>query len=123
MNFSALFDSTLHKIGAFTEPLARLVEQTKLQEQITSVDFSGLFSNPWFLVPFIALTGYLIYKKAFRDIIILGLLLGAWYASGTPYMQTLVVNGELQMTKVLPVMFGGAIVLGLIVYLLMGRSD
>lgn len=123
MNFSTLFDTILQKIGSLTAPLGHLLDQTNLPKQIEAVDFPGLFSNPWFLVPFIGLVGYLLYKKAFRDITILGLILGAWYASGTPYMQTLVVNGELQMTKVLPVMFGGAVILGVVIYLLFGRSE
>jgi hypothetical protein len=55
--------------------------------------------------------------------VILGAIMGVWYASGTPYMQTLVVNGEVQVAKVLPVVFGGAAILGLIIYLLLGRSD
>ena len=71
----------------------------------------------------IALVGYLLYKKALRDLVILGAILGMWWASGTPYMQTLVVDGELQINKVLPVLFGGAAVLGLVIYLLIGRSD
>lgn len=123
MNFSALSDSILQKIGSFTEPLGRLLEQTKLPEQIKAVDLAGLLSNPWFLVPFIALIGYLLYKKAFRDLFILGTILALWWVSGTQYMQTLVVNGELQVNKVLPVLFGGATILGLIIYLIFGRSD
>lgn len=110
-------------IGATFESIKAFVESTHLPEQIKAVDFPGLFTNPWFLVPFILLVGYLIYKKAFRDMIILGAIMGVWYASGTPYMQTLVVNGEVQVTKVLPVVFGGAAILGLIIYLLLGRSD
>ncbi len=110
-------------IGAITESIGQMIEKTHLVEQIKKVDFPGLFTNPWFLVPFIALVGYLIYKKAFRDMIILAAILGAWYASGTPYMQTLVVDGHLQVGKVLPVLFGGAALLGLIIYLLLGRSD
>ena len=57
------------------------------------------------------------------DDAILGAILGMWWASGTTYMQTLVVDGELQINKVLPVLFGGAAVLGLVIYLLIGRSD
>ena len=123
MNFSAITDAILQKIGSFTEPIGRLLEQSKLPEQIKEVDLPGLFSNPWFLVPFIALVGYLLYKKAFRDLIILGAIIALWWASGTEYMQTLVVNGELQVNKVLPVLFGGAALLGLIIYILFGRSD
>jgi hypothetical protein len=48
-------------------------------------------------------------------IVILGAILGMWWASGTTYMQTLVVDGELQINKVLPVLFGGAAVLGLVI--------
>jgi len=109
--------------GAIFEPIGRWLEATHLVEQIKGVDFPGLFTNPWFLVPFVALVGYLLYKQAFRDLIILGLLLGVWYVSGTPYMQSLVVGDELKMNKVLPVLFGGAAVLGLLIYLLLGRSD
>jgi hypothetical protein len=109
--------------GAFADSVGGFVKSTHLVEQIKGVDFPGLFTNPWFLVPFIALVGYLLYKKAFRDMIILGAIMGAWYASGTPYMQSLVVGGELQVSKVLPVLFGGAALLGLVIYLLLGRSD
>ncbi|ADW19182.1 hypothetical protein Despr_3049 [Desulfobulbus propionicus DSM 2032] len=123
MDFGATIDSILQKIGDLIEPVGRLVQETHLPEQIKEVDFSGLFSNPWFLVPFIALVGYLLYKKALRDLIILGAVLAIWWASGTQYMQTLVVNGELQVNKVLPVLFGGAAILGFIIYLLFGRSD
>ena len=109
--------------GAIIEPIGRFVQATHLPQQIKQVDFSGLFTNPWFLVPFVTGTGYLLYKQAFRDLIILGIILGVWYASGTPYMQTLVVGGELRVAKVLPVLFGGAATLGVLIYLLLGRSD
>ncbi|WP_028317479.1 hypothetical protein [Desulfobulbus elongatus] len=110
-------------VGTFADSVGQLIEKTHLVEQVKTVDVAGLFTNPWFLIPFIVLAGYLLYKKAFRDMIILGALIGAWYASGTPYMQTLVVDGHLQVGKVLPVLFGGAALLGLIIYLLLGRSD
>jgi len=123
VNFGAIIDSIFKKAGSIIEAIGRLLQATHLPAQIKEVDFSGLFTNPWFLVPFITITGYLLYKQAFRDIIILGAIMGAWYASGTPYMQTLVVGGELQITKILPVLFGGAGVLGFIIYLLFGRSS
>ena len=123
MNFNTILDSIVQKIGSITEPIGVFLSKTHLPEQIKAVDFPGLFSNPWFLAPFILLTGYLLYKKAFRDLIILGAVMAIWWASGTQYMQTLVVNGELQVNKVLPVLFGGATLLGFIIYLLFGRSD
>ena len=95
------------------DSIGEWVASTRLPEQVREVDFAGLFTNPWFMVPFVALVGYLLYKKALRDLVILGAILGMWWASGTTYMQTLVVDGELQINKVLPVLFGGAAVLGL----------
>jgi hypothetical protein len=109
-------------VGIF-DSIGEWVASTRLPEQVREVDLAGLFTNPWFMVPFVALVGYLLYKKALRDLVILGAILGMWWASGTTYMQTLVVDGELQINKVLPVLFGGAAVLGLVIYLLIGRSD
>lgn len=123
MAFSTIIDSAMKTMTSLSEPIGRFLSETHLPEQFKEVDFPGLFSNPWFLVPFVALVGYLLYKKALRDLIILGAVMGIWYASGTQYMQTLVVNGELQVNKVLPVLFGGAALLGFIIYLLFGRSD
>ena len=104
------------KIGAF-------VESTHLPAQIKDVDYVGLFTNPWFLVPFIAFICYNLYKQKWRDLIFVAIFLGIWWASGTQYMQTLVVGEDLQVSKVLPVLFGGAVVLGVVIYLLFGRSD
>lgn len=98
-------------------------ESTHLQEQIAEVDFIALFTNPWFIVPFGILIAYLVYKQSWKDLVIIGLLVGIWWVSGTPYMSTLIVNGEVQIAKILPVVFGGAAALGLVIYLLFGRSD
>jgi hypothetical protein len=107
----------------FLRTILTWVESTHIQQQIKEVDYAGLFTNPWFMVPFVALILYLLYKQAFRDLIIISCFVAVWWVSGLDYMQTMVVGGELQMNKVLPVLFGGAIVLGLIVYMLFGRSD
>ncbi len=98
-------------------------ESTHLQQQIAEVDFIALFTNPWFIVPFGILIAYLVYKQSWKDLVIIGLLVGVWWVSGTPYMGTLIVNGEVQIAKILPVVFGGAAALGLVIYLLFGRSD
>ena len=65
--------------------IGQFLAKTHLPEQIKAVDFPGLFANPWFLVPFIALTGYLLYyagSETFRQQVswmhlILGLCLPA----------------------------------------------
>ena len=98
-------------------------ESTHLQEQIVDVDIVGLFTNPWFIVPFVCMIGYMLYKQSFKDIILIAIFIAVWWVSGTEYMATLIVGGELQINKILPVVFGGAGVLGLVVYILFGRSD
>ena len=119
----AVAGSLSDKAGSFFSTIGEWLDTTHLPEQISEVDFAALFSNPWFLVPFIAFVGYQIYKQAFRDLFVIALLMGVWYVSGTDYMQTLVVGDELQVNKVLPLLFGGAVVVGVIIYLYFGRSD
>jgi hypothetical protein len=110
-------------MGDFFAKIWTWVESTQVQEQVANVDYVGLFSNPWFLVPFIILIGYLLYKQAFRDLIIVAAFVGVWWMSGTEYMATLVVGDTLQIDKILPVLFGGAALIGFLIYLLFGRSD
>lgn len=98
-------------------------KSTHLQEQVKDVDFTALFTNPWFIVPFAAIVLYLLYKQSWKELVIIAILTAVWWVSGTPFMDTLIVNGEIQIEKILPVIFGGAIVLGFVIYLLFGRSD
>lgn len=109
------------KTGSFFEKIGDIVNATHIPQQIKDVD-TNLFVNPWFMVPLVAFVGWQIYRQAFKDIILVALILGLWWVSGTHYMQTLIVDGELQIGKVLPVMFGGAAVLGFIIYMYFGRS-
>ena len=104
-------------------PVFNFLQDTHIPEQVKEVDAVGLFTNPWFLVPFIGFIGYHLYKQAWRDLIIITLLVAVWWISGTEYMHTLVIGDELQVKKILPVLFGGAAVLGFIIYLIFGRSD
>ncbi|KJS01076.1 MAG: hypothetical protein VR65_10260 [Desulfobulbaceae bacterium BRH_c16a] len=98
-------------------------DSTHLQEQIRDVDAAGLFTNPWFFVPFGFMVGYLLFKQQWKDLIIVAVFVAVWWVSGTAYMDSLIVGGELQINKILPVVFGGAAALGFVIYLLFGRSD
>ncbi len=98
------------------------IQDTGIPTQLEEVDAIGLFTNPWFIIPFICMIGYLIYKQSFKDILIFSILFGIWYASGTDYMQTLIVDGQLQLNKVLPIMGAGAAALAFIIYLIFGRN-
>ena len=107
----------------FFTKIANWFESTHLQEQIKDVDIVALFSNPWFIVPFACLIVYMLYKQSWKELIIITILVAVWWVTGTPYMNSLIVNGEIRIEKILPVIFGGAIVLGFVVYLMFGRSD
>ncbi len=98
------------------------LESTNVPAQVKDVEVLALFTNPWFLVPFIALVGYLLWKQAFSELIILAIFVFLWWISGTEYMQTLIVEGELQIKKILPVLVGGAALLAFVVWLFFGRS-
>jgi hypothetical protein len=119
---AGVISDTAGKASGFLSRIGDLVSSTQIPRQISEVDIGGLFSNPMFIVPFAAFIGWELYKKKFKEIIVIALFIGVWYLSGTHYMQTLIVNGELQIGKILPVMFGGAAVLGIIIYMYFGRS-
>lgn len=103
--------------------IAQWFESTNIDQQLRAVDYMGILTNPWFMVPFVIMIAYMLYKQRWTQIIITIVGAGVWYFSGTDYAKSLLVNGEIDINKVLPVMFGGAIVLGFVVYLLFGRSD
>lgn len=105
-----------------THSILSFFDSTQIPQQFKDVDVA-IFTNPWFMVPLVALVGWWIYKQAWRDIFILALLMADWYLSGTEYMRTLIVGDQLQINKILPVMFGAAAQLGLIIYLLFVRGD
>ena len=108
--------------GGFFAKIGAWLQSTNVPAQIKDVDAAGLFTNPWFLIPFIALIGYMIWKQSFNELIIIVIFIAIWWLSGTEYMKTLVVDGELQVNKVLPILAGASVVLGFIVYLFFGRS-
>jgi len=107
----------------FLTKIVDFIHSTQVIEQFKEVNAVGLFTNPWFLVPLICLIGYMLYKQDFREIIIIIIGFMCWHISGTEYMNTLIVNDEIQLEKVLPVVFGAACILGVIIYMYFGRSD
>ena len=107
----------------FFTKIVEFIHSTQVLQQFKEVDALGLFSNPWFLVPFICLISYMLYKQDFKEIIVIFIGFGCWHISGTEYMNSLIVNNEIQLAKVLPVVFGAACILGLIIYMYFGRSD
>lgn len=100
-------------MGEWFDTISDILAATALPEQIRSADFSGLFSNPFFLLPFLALVGYFFYRRNFKGLVLLGLGLVLWVFSTSSYMDGLIVNNELQLDKVMPVI--GVFVLALVV--------
>ncbi len=82
----------------FFNKIVEFIHSTQVLQQFKEVDAVGLFSNPWFLIPFICLIGYMLYKQEFREIVIIFIGFGAWHVSGTEYMATLIVDGEVQLS-------------------------
>jgi hypothetical protein len=107
----------------FFTKIVDFIHSTKVLEQLKDVDAVGLFTNPWFLVPFLCLIGYMLYKQDVKEIVVIVIGFLCWHISGTEYMATLIVDNEVQLHKVLPVVFGAACILGLIIYMYFGKSD
>ena len=107
----------------FWQSLLDFWQNTNIPQQLADVDVKGLFTNPWVLLPLIAQVGWWMYKKAINNIVILGLAIGIWIFTGTPYAQGLVVNGELQAGKILPVAGVGIGVVMIIIYLIFIRGE
>jgi hypothetical protein len=118
----SFFSGIWEWICGVAAPIWTWVEGTGIPEQIAEVDM-GLFTNPWFLLPFLTFVLYKVYKKQWRNLVILTVVLIIWWLSGTEYMKTLVIGDELQIDKVLPVVGIGVVAVGLVIYLIFGRSD
>ena len=107
----------------FFKPVLDFIVATKVPEQIDSIDYKGLFSNSWFLVPYIAMIAWNVYKQAFNSLIIILLFTGSWAFFGTPYMQEIVGQEEIALGAVLPLVAGACTVLGFIIYRIFFKSD
>jgi hypothetical protein len=115
--------AALKSFFMFFKPVLDFIVATKVPEQIDSIDYKGLFSNSWFLVPYIAMIAWNIYKQAFNSLIIILLFTGCWAFFGTPYMQEIVGQEEIALETVLPLVAGACAVLGFIIYRIFFKSD
>ena len=116
-------DPVLEFFKTVLGPVWDFFVSTKVPEQIDSIDPKGLFTNPWFLVPFIAGLAWEVYKTQFVNIIIILLLMGSWAFFGTPYMKDLAAQDEIELGAILPLVAGACAVLAIIVYLLFFKKE
>ena len=107
----------------FFEPVLDFIISTKIPEQIENVEYKELFTNAWFLVPYIGMIGWNIYKQAVNNIIIILLLTVSWAFFGTDYMQDVLAQDEIALEAVLPMIAGACTVLGIIFYLVFFKDD
>jgi hypothetical protein len=107
----------------FFKPVLDFIISTKVPEQIQNIEYGKLFTNPWFLVPYIGILSWNFYKKAVNELVIILLLTGAWAFCGTPYMQDVLGREEIALEAVLPLVFGACTVLGIIVYLVFLKDE
>ncbi len=110
-------------VPGFVKSTIDWVHHTQVLEQIRAVDVSGLFHNPYFLVPFICLMIYYLYKQAINNLIITALGIGLWYFSGTDYVKSAVVGGVVQIGHILPIAGVGIFGIGVLIYLVFIRQD
>lgn len=104
-------------------PVVDFINNTHVLEQIREVDTKGLFTNTWFLIPFLVFLGYKLYKQDVNALVLTALVFGLWMFSGSTYMSGLIVNGVLQIGKILPVAFVFIGAIAVAVYFLFMRSD
>lgn len=107
----------------FFKPVLDFIVSTKVPEQIDTIDYKGLFTNSWFLVPYIAMIAWNIYKQAFNSLIIIILFTGSWAFFGTPYMKEVMGQEEIPLGTILPIVTGACTVLGFIIYRIFFKSD
>ncbi len=105
------------------EELTAWIDSSALHQQIQNVDVEGLFSNPWFLVPFLVFVCYSLWKKNFAELFFAGMGIGVWYLCGTEFMSGFVGSGGIDQSKILPVVAIGAVVGIVVVVFFFGRSD
>lgn len=110
-------------MGDFFTSISEFFASTQVPEQIHNVDPGGLFSNPWFMLPFLGIVGYFIYKKSINNLIFTALVIGLWLFTGSSLVQGLFKGNTLQVGKVLPIVGVGIGAVGVVVYVLFMRSD
>jgi hypothetical protein len=105
------------------KPLGDFIVRTGVPDQIENVKYKELFSNGWFLVPYLGMIAWNIYKKQLKTIIVILLFSGSWAFFGTPYMHNIMTRDEVTLDAILPLVGGAVVVLGIIIYLVFLKSE
>jgi hypothetical protein len=123
LNFLDPVLAAIKSFFMFFHPVLDFIISTKIPEQIDNVDYQGLFTNGWFLVPYISYLAWNIYKQEINSLIIIVLLTGSWAFFGTPFMKEIMAQDEISLEAILPMVAGACAVLGFIIYRIFFKSD
>jgi hypothetical protein len=106
----------LHKAWEF-------ILSTNVISQVNRVDYEALFTNPWFMVPFGLFILVLVIWGKWRVVILVAIAVGIWIFSGTEYIAGMVVDGEINLPRLIPFIVAGLFVAIIALFALLGRSD
>ena len=105
-------------MGDLWQRFLDILKATDIPRQVLEHDLAGLTHNLWFMIPFCLLILWLIYRKAWRDIAIVVLIVGLWWFAGSEYMDGTVVDGKPVLMKMLPIVGVFIAAVAIIAYLL-----
>jgi len=105
-------------MGDLWQRFIDMVKATEIPRQLLEHDITGLTHNLRFMIPFCLLILWFIYRKAWRDLGLIALIVGLWWFSGSEYMDGTVVNGKPVLAKLGPVVGVFIVAVAVIAYLL-----
>lgn len=105
-------------MGDLWQRFVDMLKATEVPGQVLDHDIVGLLHNLWFMIPFGLFILWNIYRKAWRDMAIVALIIGLWWFSGSEYMDGTVVDGKPVLAKIVPVVGVFIAAVAIIAYLL-----
>lgn len=117
------FKDLYHSFILLLYPVMDFIVATGVPEQIEKVKYHELFTNSWFLVPYMGWIVWCLFRRQLNTVIIILLCTGSWAFFGTPYMQGILNQDEIQLETVLPVVGGACLVMAIIIYLIFFKSE
>lgn len=118
----AIWD-TIKAVFFFFAPVVDFIVETKVPEQLEKIQYQELFTNGWFLVPYLAWIIWNLYKRQINSLITILLLSGSWVFFGTPYMRNIMNQETIQLGSIIPLVGGACLVLGVIIYIYFFKSE
>jgi len=90
-------------MGGIWQRVMDMWQATQIPQQILEHNILGLGHNLWFMIPFGLFILWRLYRKDWRGITLVAVLIGLWWFSGSEFMDGITVNGKPVLSKLLPV--------------------